>query len=244
MFIKYGEANYLEQFYRLGEMYFSPCDKFRKLEENQVKGIGDKNDGGIHTKNNQCYVVPKNGKSFSASNVEISFIADCCRHIPTYCLKQTNTACISEQEYKVLSNQFPQHTHALIIENEDDFLENVRFHFKSKAFAHRIFYQDDMLTDFSDFLFNGDSDTQFYKPHASKHKYFFEIVETNLDNIPVRSLRIDKSNAHKTMFRKGLFFKQQQEYRIVLPHLEIKESTIYNIAPFNAQLIQLKDLLR
>ncbi len=244
MFIKYGEAKYLENFYRLGEMYFSPCVKFRELEESQVKGIGDKDDGGIRTRNSQCYIAPQNGQAFFVSNAEISFITDCCRFTPTYCLKHTNTPYISEQEYITLSNQFPKHTHALIIENEDDFLENVRYHFRNKAFAHKIYYQDDLMTDFSEFLFNGDSDIQFYKPTAPKHKYFFEVVEKNLDDITIRSLRIDKSNAHKTMFRKGLFFKTQQEYRIVLPHLKIGEGTTYNIAPFNAKLIQIKELLR
>ena len=73
MFIKYGEAKYLENFYRLGEMYFSPCVKFRELEESQVKGIGDKDDGGIRTRNSQCYIAPQNGKAFFVYNAEISF---------------------------------------------------------------------------------------------------------------------------------------------------------------------------
>ena len=244
MFIKYGEAHYLEQFYRLGEMFFSPCYKFRELEKNQTKGIGDKHDGGIHTRDNQCLVIPQNGIPFSAYNAEISFIADCCRLTPTYCLKQTNIAYINEQEYITLLNHFPKHTHALIIENENDFLENIRYHFRNKAFTHKVFYQDDMMTDFSDFLFNGDSDIMFYKPHAPKQKYYFDIVETDLDDKPKRSLRIDKSNAQKTMFSKGLFFKPQQEYRIVLPYLEIKEGTIYSIEPFSAQLIEIRDLVR
>jgi len=243
MFIKYGEENYLERFYRLGEMYFSPCVKFRELEESQVKGIGDKDDGGIRTRNSQCYIAPQNGKAFFVSNAEISFITDCCRFTPTYCIKQTNTAYISEQEFTTLSNQFPKHTHALIIENEDDFLENIRYCFRNKAFAHRMFYQDDMFTDFLEFLFSGDSDILFYKPHTPKYKYFFDLAAQNLDGL-IRPLRINKSNAHKTMYRKGLFFKTQQEYRIVLPHLEIGEGTIYNIAPFNAKLIQIKELLR
>lgn len=244
MFIKFGQLDYLEKLCKCGEMYFSPCEKFRVYEEEQAKGIGDKHDSGIHVMSEQCFVAPRKiMPPFIKENVEVSFITDCCRFTPTYCLKQTPTEYLSESDYLTIKSQFPKHTHALIIDDETGFLENVRYKFKNKAFSHKIFYEDNLTTDFSNFLFSGDSDILFYKPHVKKESYFFEIIEQRIDGT-LRTLRIDKSNAHKTMFRKGMFFKHQQEYRIVLPHLEIKESIKYYITPFNARLISIEKLIR
>lgn len=50
MFIKYGAESHLRALVEQGKMYMNPCKYFRELEADQLlKGIGDRNDGGIIT---------------------------------------------------------------------------------------------------------------------------------------------------------------------------------------------------
>lgn len=52
MFIKYGAEPHLKALKEQGNIYFNPCKFFRDLEAQQLlKGIGDRNDGGIVTGN-------------------------------------------------------------------------------------------------------------------------------------------------------------------------------------------------
>lgn len=84
------------------------------------------------------------------NNANISVITDPALKIPAYCLCKTETEYISAIYREKLREQFPEHTHALIIEDEEEFLEQVRYRFRNKAFAHDIFIRM-ILLDFGIF---------------------------------------------------------------------------------------------
>lgn len=179
MLIKFGQEQHMVDLRDKGAMFFNPIKKFRELEEEQKKkGIGDANDGSIHATAEKAWISQSN-KMAVLNNANISVITDPALKIPAYCLCKTETEYISAIYREKLREQFPEHTHALIIEDEEEFLEQVRYRFRNKAFAHDIFYQDDFLLDFWNFLKCGQSDIMFYKPNAKKRYYSEMLFEHN-----------------------------------------------------------------
>ena len=225
-----------------GAMFFNPIKKFRELEEEQKKkGIGDANDGSIHATAEKAWISQSN-KMAVLNNANISVITDPALKIPAYCLRKTETEYISAIYREKLREQFPEHTHALIIEDEEEFLEQVRYRFRNKAFAHDIFYQDDFLLDFWNFLKCGQSDIMFYKPNAKKRYYSEMLFEHNSGTREY--LRIDDSNFYRTAFRKDIFFSDQKEFRIVLPHEKIIAGKIYEVGAIRSTLVKIDDLVK
>ena len=244
MFIKYGAEPHLKALKEQGNIYFNPCKFFRDLEAQQLlKGIGDRNDGGIVTGNGRVLLQDKMGKYYESPNQSIAFIVAPCLYTPVFCIKQASSPIISIHERELIREQFPDHTHALVIPEEKDFLDSVQNSFDQKAFSHRIFYQDKFYTDFLEFLGRGKSDTKFIEPEASSNYYadFFMIPENR--DIPPTHCRINDSIFYKTMFRKNTFFSNQVEYRVVLPYEKIGAGKQYSISPFNSTLCLIDDLV-
>lgn len=175
---------------------------------------------------------------------KFSVICDGCQNIPIYCLKRAQNEYISQEECDKLNKDFPKHTHALIINEEEDFLENIRYSLKNKAFAHEVFYSDKFTTDYIQFLLNGDSDIMFYKSRVKRPLLYYDMEVKLFENVNTTTIRIDESNAYKTMFHKGEFFRYQNEYRIVLPYERITNGKIYKVEPFNAKLVKIKDMVK
>ena len=141
MFTKFGEEMHLCALNAKGEIYFNPCKYFRDLELEQMqKGIGDGADGGISAIYNTAIITDQNGKALKLEKQKSSFIVDPCLNTPTFCLRKSREPYITPKYREKLHNQFPAHTHALVVEDEVSFLENIRYHFQSRAFAHQIFY--------------------------------------------------------------------------------------------------------
>lgn len=245
MFIKYGAESHLRALVEQGKMYMNPCKYFRELEADQLlKGIGDRNDGGIITNSGTLLLQHRNGDYYKAQDQSVAFIVEPCLCVPIFCLKRSEQAKISIAEREKLRKQFPNHTHALIIEDEHAFLKNIQSSFDENAFCHEIFYQDKFFTDYLEFLLSGQSDITFNVPAATA-RYYAEIYMVPDDhNKSTVRFRIDDSNYYKTMFRKGVFFEDQYEYRIVLPYEKINSGKVFNIQPFKATLCQIDDLVQ
>lgn len=246
MFIKYGKKEHLESLLNKGEMFFNPAIKFREIEKVQKnRGQGDRNDGGLHSKASTIIMTDPHGRTIEAHNIENSVFMSAANETPVFCLKRTEEEYISEEYREELRNQFPDYTHALIIEDEKEFLECVRYSMHSKAFAHDVFYEDNVYTlDYIDFLKSGNSEMQFY-PMKAKKKYYAHTIATDTDNRHVRDFFIDDSNFYKTMFRKDTFFQEQSEFRIVLPREKIVEGRAYHVTPkFCGRIVLIDDMIK
>ena len=116
----------------------------------------------------------RNGDYYKAQDQSVAFIVEPCLCVPIFCLKRSEQAKISIAEREKLRKQFPNHTHALIIEDEHAFLKNIQSSFDENAFCHEIFYQDKFFTDYLEFLLSGQSDITFNVPAATA-RYYAEI---------------------------------------------------------------------
>ena len=245
MFIKYGAENHLSDFCSKGEMYFNPCKYFRDLEEEQKKkGVGDGNDGGLCLQAEKVRAILPSGIGFEGSDVSLSLIVDPALKTPTFCIRRAETASISREYREKLREQFPNHTHALIIEDEAAFLKNIKRSFRGKAFAHDVFYQSIVTIEFVDFLNSGISEIDFCPP-KKQSRYYMALrywPEENHESSIVER-RIDDSNFFMTMFRKDTFFTDQNEFRIVLPYTNLTAGRVFKIRPFHATLCRIDELV-
>lgn len=244
MFVKYGAENHLKELMEKGEMFFNPCEYFRKLEESQKKkGIGDGNDGGVSAHYFHMLIREPNGDYKEIQEGNISIIVEPAKQTPVFCLKRADSEFISSKYREKLRDQFPEHTHALIIRDEKGFLENVRFIMRNKAYAHMVYYEDQFSVEFFEFLQYGKSEIRFYDRHHSKTLYM-EIKLQNKNDDRYFDLVINGQNFYRTMYRKDCFFEDQCEYRIVLPYEQINVGKAYQIKPFNAELVNIDELIR
>ena len=222
MFIKYSTESHLKDFAAKGKMYFNPAKKFREIEDKQkLKGQGDQHDSGLHSIASTVILEQSNGRSVVAHDVDNSIFMGPAKNTPVFCLKCTDTEFITQECYNEIRTQFPAYTHALIIDDENKFLENVRFSFKNKAFSHKVFYQNEFFVDFIDFMYSGISDIRFYPLKKRGKSYYAHVRVERTDGKLEKDFYIDDSNYFRTMFRKDLFFQGQTEYRIVLPYERI-----------------------
>ena len=249
MFIKYGAENHLSDLMTKGEIYLNPCKYFRALEREQMlKGIGDGKDGGITLP--VASVTAKSNESnqvFHQDDVEMHFIVESCATTPIFCLRRDESEFITHEYRELLADQFPKHTHALIIRDEEQFLENIRYNFKSRAFAHDIFYQDRLSVELFNFWKKGESDIRFYAPRT-RNRYYAKVkyMPIYVKDSKIRineDFYIDDSNCYRTMFAKSIFFEDQKEYRIVFPYEELDCGKKYTISQFDAELVKIDSLV-
>ena len=243
MFIKYGIKKHLTNLKNKGEMHFCPCKQYREFEEKQnQKGIGDKNDGGLYAMAEYSWVTFPDGSSVVLHNTYTSVIIESALKTPVFCLRISENQYITKSDREILHDQFPEYTHALLIRDENAFLKQVRYRFRSKAFAHEVFYQDQYFVDFIEFLKSGKSRMNFYQPKPKEKEYFGTMTLKPIDG-KEEQFRIDNSNYYRTMFRKATFFSDQQEFRIVLPYERIDNGQNYQIGPIQSELVNIDDLI-
>ena len=241
MFIKFGKEEHLKSLMEKGEIFFNPCIKFRNWEKDD--GIKDTQDGGIKIKAMETKISNSCGVTQKVKNIALGFIIEPAKNIPVFCLFQIENIQELNEQKREIEKQFPDYSHALIIEDEEDFLENIRFSFRNKAFCHKIFYQDMFYEDFLEFLYKGKSDVLFYSPQKKKDRLYAYIKYEPIDG-SIRQLDIDDSNFYKTMYTKRTNYIAQREYRIVLPYEQIDKGKIFNIQPFNAMLVKIEELCK
>lgn len=209
MFIKYSTEQRLKDFSEKGEMYFSPAKKFREIEEKQkLKGQGDQHDSGLHSMASTVILEQSDGRSVVAHDVDNSILMGPAKDTPVFCLKCSNTEFITREYYEEIKTQFPEYTHALIIDNENKFLENIRFSFRNKAFSHKVFYQNEYFVDFVDFMYSGISDIRFYplknEENPIMHIYELKVQMANWKEIFLLMIvTISEQCSEKTCFSKA-----------------------------------------
>ncbi len=242
MFLKYGKKDNLEKL-KDGGIFFSPCKVFQNIEKEQLnKGQGDQWDGTLTTKAIEVELYA-DGFYKKLSDIDFSVIVSKSENTPIFCIKAAESYHVTQEQYKKIRIQSPDWTHVLVIEDESAFLENIRFNMRNKAFAHKVFYENVICDDFIEFLRFGKSDIRFYTPKYKKsNDYMYMKVKLFADSNEV-FIRIDDSNYYMTMYKKDVFFKGQNEYRIVLPYESITQGKLYDISPFEADIFEIEETI-
>lgn len=235
MFLKFGKREHIESL-KKGYMWFSPCIKFRKWENND--GIGDKNDGGLFFNINNLE------SNYNIKNVSV--IVDRASYIPIFCMKRDSTYAITAQQLQTIKHDFPNYDSVLIIEDEQGFLKQIEDCFNKKAFAHNVIYQGmsefmNDISEFINFIFDGQSEIEFVSPN--KNNEVFMEISLSLINQKCKTLKINNSNYYRTVYIKGQRYRNESEYRIVLPWEQIKDSKAYYVGPIDGMIKSISELV-
>lgn len=226
VFIKYGQKEHLEQLVS-GSIRFAPTEDYISTEKSTgVKGQGDSDEGKLHIKSTRTVLQPHDGASSATiiPDLRACLSFEDVNRLPVFCLSQySEEDMVNEQILKlpkekvdVIKHDFPKATHALIIQEPETFISDVK-KVSEDVDSNEIKYFDynylwlDMLS---------------FITSTSKDSKCFSLTTENI---------------YRQLYCKNDTLKAQQEYRFILLDryidkaifLPFKFSSKYKIVPID-----------
>lgn len=245
-FLKFGEKEHMQGLAR-GEMFFSNALKYRQIEEELfIKGQGDKLEGGslFHAQDIMMLDEQLSGIVSLGIGGDIFVRYENVALLPTYCL----FACyekdctlnsggeiefhFSEEIKNNIREHFPKANAAAIIDKPIQFISDVKSSLTTECVSDVINYFN---------LYGIDS-------KQGKTIDFEYIKYLTQDNPPQKvgnrtSYTFSEKYVYRALLCKDIFFKNEQEYRIILPKEKIQEGKIYKVNIENdISVVDLEDL--
>ena len=231
--LKFGERKYIQDLIN-GDFYFSNAKKFRDIEVGQKnKGQGDILEGGsyVYAVDGQIYNNNDTALLKTIENQDILIHYAPANNIPVYCM----FACDYDHICRIDEN------HIRVILSDDE-KEDMRKHF-AKADAVVVFANPQcLMNDFYKSL--GEtvkSDLVHYfqvsgikedgkVPHLDLSYYEYLTKDVPPEEIDgAKKYVFLEEYVYRSLFCKDMFFKNQQEYRIVLSDNRIEEPQVFHI---------------
>ncbi|MDF1617302.1 hypothetical protein [Petrocella sp. FN5] len=237
--IKFGELEYMKKLID-GEFYFSHAKRFRELEDELIKGQGDKFEGKavVNTMSVRMY-DPDTDEFLGELKTDLmTFSAAMVTNIPVYCLSVFwQDDCIFYKD----SDNYALHF-------SDDIIKTIREHFP-KADTAAIFHApQDLLAVLEEqtkgTLVHNPVEYLSVKPIGMEWIRF--VGADDIEKIDGGSkLSITTNNVHRTLFAKDTFFRDEKEYRVLIRDEQIStpEVRTYNIGN-SGTLIDMEKLFR
>ncbi|WP_294777202.1 hypothetical protein [uncultured Eubacterium sp.] len=241
--LKFGEKEHMEGLTR-GEMYFSNALNFRQIEEKElIKGQGDKLEGGSLIQAQDVTMIDNESNDIVFSGFRGSFHVhyEPANLFPVYCLfacyKKDCTLYddgtlefhFSEEIKDNIKQHFPKADSVAIIKNPDEFIANVKATIGTKSVSGLVNYFN---------LYGLDS--------AEGKANDLQYIKYLTQDIPPQKVEgglkcsFSEKYVYRSLLCKDVFFKNEQEYRFILPNDKISKGTIYSIKP--EQIISVVDL--
>lgn len=232
--LKFGKKEYLKDFVN-GKLYFSNAIKFWKIEkEAKIKGQGDILEAStkmfaqkmtLHNPDTN-EVIRDFGESIGLVKIEPA------EKMPVFCLFTVyEDDCslnsdgkwiitLSDEKKETIRKHFPNADSVAIIDNPKEFIEDIRKSIGTEVKAETVSY------------FNIDkgleTENGLRAIDLDYMKYLTQDVPAKKENGgTVHSFHADY--AYRILFTKDVYFKNEQEYRMVLPSEEIDDGTIYTV---------------
>lgn len=231
-FLKFGGKEHMKELAR-GKMFFSNALKFRQIEEKLlIKGQGDKLEGGSIIYSPNMTIVDNGTQEIIMEGVKGNMLVhyEPANLLPVYCLfacyEKDCTLCVdgqlefhfSEETKRIIREHFPKADSVAIIKNPKLFVSNVKSSLKTECVSAEVNYFN---------LFGIDSDEE----KANDLQYFKYLTQ----DIPPQKVEggvkytFSANYVYRSLLCKDIFFKEEQEYRFILPKDRISLGTIYPI---------------
>lgn len=246
--LKFGEKEHMEGL-ACGEMYFSNALNFRQIEEKElIKGQGDKLEGGSSIQAQDVTMIDNESKEIICSGFRGNFLVhyEPANLLPVYCLfacyekdctvhdDGTLEFHFSEEVKENIKEHFPRANSVAIIKNPDEFIANVKATIGTESVSGLVNY-------FS--LYGFDS----AEGKANDLQYFKYLTQ----DIPPQKVEeglkytFSAKYVYRSLLCKDVFFRNEQEYRFILPNDKINKGTIYSIKPEQTiSVVDLKEFFR
>lgn len=233
-FLKFGERIHLESLLK-GKLYFSNAKTFWGIEDEQkIKGQGDILEAGAKIFAQKIEMRDPNTNKIKIMQEQANVIlrAEPAERMPVFCLFAVyDEDCrinedgqliisLSDKKKKTISEHFPKADSVAIISNPDIFIKDVKrtIGFNIQSDCVQYFNIDKgYITSGGEIALDMD-----YMKYLTQ-----DAPPVTKNGAIVYSFCVDY--AYRVLFCKDVFFKDEQEYRIVLPDEIIDEGTYYPV---------------
>ena len=238
--LKFGEREHLEGLAN-HTLYFNNALYFRGVEKNmKIKGQGDKLEASMKLLSAKATMVDDNGRTvFKNVTADFHILIQPVEKTPVFCLFAVfDKDCICNEHGKwfihlpshakeTIREHFPKANAVAIIKDPSAFITEIAGSIGTNCMSDLVHYFD-----IDDGVLNEATNMRYVS--ADYIKYLVQDVE------PVkvegrREYSVEVKHVFRTLFCKDTFYKDEQEYRIILPDHTIEQGTPYS-AHFSEKL--------
>lgn len=234
-FLKFGRMTHVKELAD-GNLYCSNAETFWGIEKNlKIKGQGDILEGGsrIFAQNMTMKSNESNEITTLNMNANVLIHYDSARRIPVYCLfivydddcevddKGNAVIVLSEEKQRTIREHFPNADSVAIISKPELFLDDMQASIGTRV-EHEAVHYFHIDKGFS--VKDGNQiamDNEYLK-------YLVQDVPPVIEN-GKRKYTFKATYVYRVLFCKDVYFRDEQEYRIVLPDDVITEGTYYSV---------------
>lgn len=232
--LKFGKKKHIEEFVD-GSLFCSNAETFWGIEKDKkIKGQGDILEAGSRMFAQRMTMQEHDTGNITAFNMKANALVhfEPAKNIPVFCLftvydsdcckdyEGHYSICLSEETKKVIREHFPNADTVAIIDYPQQFIEDVVV-----SIGYRIEHGQVQYFNIDKGLDAGDGKVAMDMEYM---KYLMQDVP------PVKENGTEKyifcvDYVYRSLFCKDIFFRQEQEYRIVLPEESISEGKHYPV---------------
>lgn len=249
--LKFGEKQYLDSFAN-GNLYFSNAETFQNIENKQQnKGQGDILEAGTRIFAQNVVIESPNSNIALYIDCDINFLCyyKSVKKTPIFCLfavfeddccfndNGQNIINLSIKKQRMIKEHFPKANAVAIISNPSLFLKDVENSIGEKVLHEKVHYFK---------IDKGYEGNANQKVHMDNDYMKYLAQDTSIKNKNGnKTFTLDEKYAYRALFCKDEYFKEQQEYRIILPNIKIEKSTIYPVTISEAiKVVSLDDFFK
>ena len=246
--IKFGERQYMERF-ASGHLYFSNALKFREIETSlMIKGQGDKLEGAskIFTTDFKVTNINTDEDILSGKNMILHANYAPANKLPVFCIMccyESDCKKISENVIRIelqgdiikdIQDHFPKADTGAVVLKPYTFIEDVENYFSGGCKNGQVNY----------FNINGITSITGTVGDMEYFKYLCQdIPPKKVDNKTVKSF--NAKYVYRALLCKDVFFKNEQEYRLIVTTIEIEAPKEFDIKlNTKIKLFRLNDFIK
>lgn len=229
-FLKFGQREHLKSFIS-GNLYCSNPVSIWNIENKfKIKGQGDNLEASSKIFA-QSVMVENGDRKETYENVDTFFRYEPAKLIPMFCLftvfekdcimdkNGTDSINLSKEIKLTIKEHFPKADSVVIIHNPEQFLQDIETTIGYDMKHELIHYFN---------IGKGYEPSMHYPADAEYIKYLTQDTSPQYYPAAVK-YSFDKENVYRVLFCKDVFFKNEQEYRIILPNEKIDKGTLYPV---------------
>ncbi len=248
--LKFGKKKHIEEFVD-GSLFCSSAETFWGIEKDKkLKGQGDILEAGSRVFAQRMIMKEHSTGNITDFNMKANVLVhfEPAKNIPVFCLftvydsdccKDNNgnyAICLTEETKKVIREHFPNADTVAIVDYPQRFIEDV-----VTSIGCRIENDQVQYFNIDKGLDAGDGQAAMDMEYM---KYLMQDVPPVKENGKVK-YEFHADYVYRSLFCKDIFFKREQEYRIVLPEESISKGRHYPVKlSTDIQMMPLDEFLK